>query len=69
MSKAVRADRKMWSKIYTYDEWMEAQDIPIYRGYYIEDLRTLELDWWKSAAMQFGVYPAGRDKKALLPPE
>jgi hypothetical protein len=40
MSKAAQADRKMWSKIYTYDEWMEAQGIPIYRGYYIEDLRT-----------------------------
>ena len=37
MSKAAQADRKMWSKIYTYDEWMEAQGIPIYRGYYIED--------------------------------
>ena len=36
----------MWSKHYTYDEWMEAQGIPIYRGYYIEDLRTLELGWW-----------------------
>ena len=46
MSKAARIDRKMWSKVYTYDEWMEAQDIPIYRGYYIEDLRTLRLGWW-----------------------
>ena len=46
MSKAMQAERKMWSKIYTYDEWMEAQSIPIYRGYYIEDLRTLELGWW-----------------------
>ena len=46
MSKAAQAYRKMWSKIYTYDEWMDAQEIPIYRGYYIEDLRTLELDWW-----------------------
>jgi hypothetical protein len=48
MSKAAQADRKMWSKIYTYDEWMEAQGIPIYRGYYIEDLRTLELEWWEA---------------------
>ena len=36
----------MWSKHYTYDEWMEAQGIPIYRGYYIEDLRRLQLGWW-----------------------
>ena len=46
MSKAMQAERKMWSKHYTYDEWMEAQGIPIYRGYYIEDLRTLQLGWW-----------------------
>ena len=46
MSKAMQAERRMWSKFYSYDEWMEAQGIPIYRGYYIEDLRTLELRWW-----------------------
>ena len=45
MSKAMQAERKMWSKHYTYDEWMESQGIPIYRGYYIEDLRTLQLGW------------------------
>ena len=46
MSKAMQGERRMWSKFYTYDEWMEAQGIPIYRGYYIEDLRTLQLGWW-----------------------
>ena len=46
MSKAMQGERRMWSKYYTYDEWMEAQGIPIYRGYYIEDLRTLQLGWW-----------------------
>ncbi len=30
----------------TYDEWMEKQGIPIHRGYYIEDGRTVELGWW-----------------------
>lgn len=30
-----------------YDRWMEAQGIPIYRDYYIEDGRTLELGYWK----------------------
>ena len=28
MSKAMQAERKMWSKFYTYDEWMEAQGFP-----------------------------------------
>ncbi|MGH7930861.1 MAG: cupin domain-containing protein, partial [Candidatus Binatia bacterium] len=48
MSKAMRTERKMWSKFYSYDEWMEGQGIPIYRGYYIEDLRTLQLGWWNA---------------------
>ncbi|MDE2885025.1 MAG: cupin domain-containing protein, partial [Chloroflexota bacterium] len=30
-----------------YDRWMEAQGIPIYRDYYIEDGRTIELGYWK----------------------
>jgi len=47
MSKAMQIERKMWSKHYTYDEWMEAQGIPIHKGYYIEDLRTLQLGWWE----------------------
>ena len=31
---------------YTYDVWMESQGIPIHRGYYIEDLRTVEVAPW-----------------------
>ena len=46
MSKAMPTERKMWSKTFTHDEWMESQGIPIHRGYYIEDLRTLQLGWW-----------------------
>jgi quercetin dioxygenase-like cupin family protein len=32
----------------TYDRWMESQAIPIHTGYYVEDLRTLELGSWKA---------------------
>ncbi len=31
---------------FPYDRWMESQGLPIYRGFYIEDLRELELAWW-----------------------
>ena len=31
---------------YFYDQWMEDQGIPIYRDYFIEDGRTLELGDW-----------------------
>ena len=37
----------MWSKEFTYDRWMKSKGIPIHTGYYIEDLRTIELEWWE----------------------
>ena len=33
-------------KAFTYDRWMESVGIPIHRGFFIEDLRTVELGWW-----------------------
>jgi len=32
---------------FTYDRWMESVGIPIHRGFYVEDLKTVELGWWK----------------------
>ena len=29
-----------------YDKWAASIGIPIHRGYFIDDLRTLELGWW-----------------------
>lgn len=28
-------------------QWMRSQGLPIHRGYYIEDARTVELGWWE----------------------
>src|SRR6185437_3880691 len=39
---------RLWTKKFTYDNWMEDQAIPIHRGYYIPDLRSVELGWWES---------------------
>ena len=30
-----------------YDRWLVAQDVPVFTGYYVEDLRTIELGWWE----------------------
>jgi oxalate decarboxylase/phosphoglucose isomerase-like protein (cupin superfamily) len=30
-----------------YEEWTQAQDIPIYRGHFVADPAALELGWWK----------------------
>jgi len=37
----------MWSKLFTYDYWMESTGLPIHKGFYVEDLRTLKLGWWE----------------------
>ncbi len=39
--------RTMWSKKFTYDYWMESLGVPIHKGFYIEDLRTLPRGWWE----------------------
>src|SRR5204862_7505545 len=31
---------------YTYDRWMESVGIPIHKGYFVEDLRTVPLGRW-----------------------
>ncbi len=48
MAKAAfKPQRSMWSKTFTYDYWMESTGIPIHRGFFIEDLRNVELGWWE----------------------
>ena len=35
-----------YQRVHPYDRWIESLNVPIYRAYYIEDLRTLELGYW-----------------------
>ncbi|MSQ28709.1 MAG: cupin domain-containing protein [Dehalococcoidia bacterium] len=35
------------AKNYTYDKWRDALGVPVHKGYYIQDLRTVELGYWK----------------------
>ncbi|MPZ14011.1 MAG: cupin domain-containing protein [Chloroflexi bacterium] len=30
-----------------YDVWIESLGLPIHTGYYVEDVRTIELGWWE----------------------
>ena len=32
---------------FAYDEWMEAQGIPVYRGYFVPDMRAVALGRWE----------------------
>jgi mannose-6-phosphate isomerase-like protein (cupin superfamily) len=45
--RAFKPERRMWSKKFTYDYWMETTGIPIHQGFYVEDLRTVPLGWWE----------------------
>ena len=46
---ALRRDRgrTLAGPEYTYDHWIDSLGLPLYTGFYIEDLRTLELAWWE----------------------
>lgn len=46
-STTTAAPREERRKAFPHDRWMESAGIPIHRGYYIEDLRTVEVGWWK----------------------
>jgi len=41
-----QGDRR-WDLATAYDQWIETVGIPIHRGYYIPDGRTVELGWWE----------------------
>lgn len=47
MADGSTSGAKWASREYPYDRWMEAQGIPVHTGYYIPDLRTLEVEWWQ----------------------
>lgn len=36
-----------WGRRSAYDQWIESLGIPIHRGYFVEDARTVELDEWE----------------------
>ena len=36
---------------FIYDRWMESQNVPIHRGYFIEDLRTIEVGPWHELSL------------------
>ena len=32
---------------FAYDEWIEALGLPVHRGFFVPDTRTVELGWWE----------------------
>ena len=54
-SEALDAERKPgitevnvpWNNMSAYDQWLATLRLPIHKGYFVNDLRLLELDWWE----------------------
>ena len=54
-SEALDAERKPditevnvpWNPMSAYDQWLATLRLPIHRGYFVNDLRILELGWWE----------------------
>jgi oxalate decarboxylase/phosphoglucose isomerase-like protein (cupin superfamily) len=36
-----------WGRRSAYQQWLESTGIPVHRGYFVEDLRTLPLGYWE----------------------
>ena len=36
-----------WSHLSAYDQWLATLRLPVHKGYFVQDLRTLELGWWE----------------------
>src|SRR5574341_1398483 len=51
---AFKPQRTMWSKLFTYDYWIESTAVPIHKGFYVEDLRNLKLGWWEERQCMSG---------------
>src|SRR4051812_44915053 len=43
----LRTTPRLSSRDFTYDHWMESRGIKIHKGYYIEDVRTVDVEWWE----------------------
>ena len=41
------ASKFVRSRPWPYRRWMGSVGVPVHKGYFIEDLRTLELGWWE----------------------
>ena len=36
-----------WDRVAPYDQWIASLELPIHTGYFVDDVRTVELGWWE----------------------
>ena len=39
---------------FAYDEWMESRGVPVHHGFFVRDVRTMELAWWEERKCNTG---------------
>ncbi|MBI2935076.1 MAG: cupin domain-containing protein [Chloroflexi bacterium] len=47
MTNQVLEDKDPWGGKTSYDKWVDAEEIPVIKGYYVEDLAAGGLGFWK----------------------
>src|SRR5437764_15220609 len=51
-TKSEQVSETSRSRLTPYEEWVESTGVPVHRGYFIEDVRTLELGEWPERECQ-----------------
>src|SRR6266540_824809 len=46
MAQTAAAQPINYGAVAEYDRWLATQDVPVYRDYYVPDLREVERGWW-----------------------
>src|SRR5512133_2910524 len=44
-----------WGRRSAYDEWVDSLEIPIHTGYYVEDIRTVEVGEWPERGLNAAI--------------
>lgn len=47
MAQATQTPTISYQRVHPYDRWLDSLGVPVHRGYYLEDLRTVELGPWE----------------------
>ena len=71
MTQATAGTQLLSTTTTGHDRWMDTVGIPIHRGYFIDDLRTLELGWWderecQAAFLEMGALQCGYCTAGIL---
>ena len=44
-----------WDRVAPYDKWIATLELPIHTGYFLDDVRTVELGWWEERQLNAAI--------------